>query len=144
MISGEKLKKLRLLRNLTQRELAHMSGLTDSAIRNYELGYRSPNEKQLRKIAEALQCDPSALIDHTPISIFEFMQIIFDYEDILKIRPVVDSSTIGLIMHDTNFNDFIVEWDEMRKKHYNGEISDEEFDDWKLSYPKKSKNLKKL
>ena len=27
-----------------------------------------------------------------------------------------------------NFNDFLVEWDEMRKKHYNGEITDEEFE----------------
>ena len=51
MISGEKLKKLRLLRELTQKELAIKSGLTDSAIRNYELGYRSPNKNQLIKIA---------------------------------------------------------------------------------------------
>lgn len=143
MISGEKLKKLRLLRELTQKELAIKSDLTDSAIRNYELGYRSPNEKQLIKIAEALDCDVSALIDHTPISIFEFMQILFDYEDDLKIRPLIEDSIIGLISHDMNFNDFLVEWDEIRKKHYNGEISDEDFDDWKLSYPKKSKHLKK-
>lgn len=142
MISGEKLKKLRLLRELTQKELAIKSGLTDSAIRNYELGYRSPNEKQLIKIAEALDCDVSALIDHTPISIFEFMQILFDYEEDLKIRPLVEDSTIGLISHDMNLKDFLLEWDEMRKKHYNGEISDEEFEDWKLSYPKKSKSKK--
>lgn len=44
MISGEKLKKLRLMRNLTQKELAIKSGLTDAAIRNYELGNRSPSK----------------------------------------------------------------------------------------------------
>ena len=142
MISGEKLRKLRLLRKLTQKELAYMSGLTDSAIRNYELGYRSPDKEQLKKIAEALQCDASALVDHTPISIFEFMQVVFDYEKDFKIRPLVEGSTLGLIFHEENFNDFIKEWDDMRKKHYNGEISDEEFDDWKLSYPKKSKSFK--
>ena len=139
MISSEKLKKLRLLRKLTQKELAIKSDLTDSAIRNYELGYRSPNRDQLIKIADALDCDVSALIDYSPISNFQFMQILFDYEDILKIRPLVEDSTRGLISHDMDFNDFLLEWDEMRKKHYNGEISDEEFDDWKLSYPKKSK-----
>ena len=79
------------------------------------------------------------MIDHIPISNFEFIQILFDYEDILKIRPLVEDSTRGLISHDMDFNDFLLEWDEMRKKHYNGEISDEEFDDWKLSYPKKSR-----
>lgn len=31
----------------------------------------------------------------------------------------------------------------MRKKHYNGEISDEELKDWKLSFSKKSRFLKK-
>lgn len=144
MISGEKLRKLRLLRKLTQKELAYMSGLTDSAIRNYELGYRSPDNEQLKKIAEALQCDASALVDHTPISIFEFMQVVFDYEEELKIRPFVEGSTTGLMFHDQNFNDFILEWEKMRRKHYNGELSDEEFRDWKLSYPKKSKNLKKI
>ncbi|NLP13709.1 MAG: helix-turn-helix transcriptional regulator [Clostridium sp.] len=139
MISSEKLKKLRLLRKLTQKELAIKSDLTDSAIRNYELGYRSPSKEQLVKIADALDCDVSALIDYSPISNFEFMQILFDYEEILKIRPLVEDSTRGLISHDMDFNDFLLEWDEMRRKHYNGEISDEEFDDWKLSYPKKSR-----
>ncbi len=139
MISSEKLKKLRLLRKLTQKELAIKSDLTDSAIRNYALGYRSPSKEQLVKIADALDCDVSALIDYSPISNFEFMQILFDYEEILKIRPLVEDSTRGLISHDMDFNDFLLEWDEMRRKHYNGEISDEEFDDWKLSYPKKSR-----
>ena len=80
MISGKKLKQIRLFRKLTQKELAIMSGLTDAAIRNYELGNRSPNKEQLRKIADALNCDISALIDHEPNSIFEIMHIIFDYE----------------------------------------------------------------
>ncbi|WP_129721404.1 helix-turn-helix domain-containing protein [Xylanivirga thermophila] len=142
MISSEKLKKLRLLRRFTQKELAIKSDLTDSAIRNYELGYRSPNKDQLIKIADALDCDVSALIDYSPISNFQFMQILFDFEDILKIRPLVEDSTRGLISHDMDFNDFLLEWDEMRRKHYNGEISDEEFEDWKLSYPKKSRFIK--
>ena len=142
MISGKKLKELRLLRQLTQKELANMSGLTDAAIRNYELGNRSPSEEQLRKIADALDCDASALVDHSPLTIFEFMQIIFDYEKELKIRPLVEESTTGLMFHNETFNDFIIEWDEMRKKHYNGEISDDDFRDWKLSYPKKSRVLK--
>ena len=142
MISGEKLKKLRLMRNLTQKELAIKSGLTDAAIRNYELGNRSPSKEQLQKISEALDCDISALINHEPNSIFEIMHIIFDYEKEMKLRPLIDESSSALLSHDMNFNDFLVEWDEMRKKHYNDEITDEEFEDWKLSYPKKSRFLR--
>ena len=143
MISGQKLKKLRLLRDLTQKELAIKAGLTDAAIRNYELGNRSPTIEQMRKIAQALDCDISALTDHEPNSIHEFIHIIFDYEKEMKFRPLIDEATSSLLSQDMNFNDFLVEWDEMRKKHYNGEITDEEFEDWKLSYPKKSRFLKR-
>ena len=143
MISGQKLKKLRLLRELTQKELAIKAGLTDAAIRNYELGNRSPTKEQMQKIAQALDCDISALTDHEPNSIHEFIHIIFDYEKEMKLRPLIDGTNSALLSHDMNFNDFLIEWDEMRKKHYNGEISDEEFEDWKLSYPKKSRFLRK-
>ncbi len=76
------------MRNLTQKELAIKSGLTDAAIRNYELGNRSQIKEQLQKISEALDnCDISALINHEPNSIFEIMHIIFDYEKDMKFRP---------------------------------------------------------
>ena len=61
----------------------------------------------------------------------------------MQLRLLIDESTNALLSHDLNFNDFLVEWDEMRKKHYNGEITDEEFEDWKLFYPKKIKILEK-
>ena len=96
------------------------------------------------KIADALNCDISALIDHEPNSIFEIMHIIFDYEKEMKFRPLAgNGEPTALLSHDPHFDDFLIEWDEMRKKHYNGEISDEEFEDWKLSFPKKSRFLKK-
>ena len=145
MISGKKLKQIRLFRKLTQKELAIMSELTDAAIRNYELGNRSPNIEQLRKIADALECDISALIDHEPNSIFEIMHIIFDYEKEMKFRPLTgQGEPTALLSHNPHFDDFLVECDEMRKKHYNGEISDEELEDWKLSFPKKSRFLKNV
>lgn len=143
MISGKKLRELRLLRNLTQKELAIKSRLTDAAIRNYELGNRSPSREQLEKIAEALDCDSSALLDHNLTTNFDFFQILFDSEDSQKIRPLVEEGTVALMSHSPELNDLIVEWDEMRKKHYNGEITDEELRDWKLSYPYKSRFLRK-
>lgn len=61
----------------------------------------------------------------------------------MQLRLLIDESTNALLSHDMNFNDFLVECDEMRKKHYNGEIADEEFEDWKLSYLKKLRFLRK-
>lgn len=143
MISGKKLRELRLLRNLTQKELAIKSRLTDAAIRNYELGNRSPSREQLEMIADALNCDSSALLDHNLTTNFDFFQILFDSEESQKLRPLVEEGTVALMSHSPELNDLIVEWDEMRKKHYNGEITDEELRDWKLSYPYKSRFLRK-
>lgn len=71
------------------------------------------------------------------------MHIIFDYERDIKFRPLADDGEItGLLSNDVGFNNFLIKWNEMRKKHYNDEITDKEFEDWKLSYPKKSRFLK--
>ncbi|MBI4585116.1 MAG: helix-turn-helix transcriptional regulator [Planctomycetes bacterium] len=48
------LKKMRLLRGLKQRELAHRTGLQPSAISQFETGHREPSIDNLRKLADAL------------------------------------------------------------------------------------------
>ena len=100
----------------------------------------------MRKITEVLNCDISALIDYGAVSHYEIMQILFDYEKEIKLIPVLnEDGSIKLISIDSKFNDFLIDWYEMKQKHYNGEISDVEFEDWKLSYPMKSNrnNIKK-
>ena len=64
------------------------------------------------------------------------MHIIFDYEKDMKFRPPAEDGEItGLLSNDVDFNNFLIEWNEMRKKHYNDEITDEEFEDLKVNYP---------
>ena len=45
MTVGEKIRKFRIDQGYTQKELAIMSGLSESAIRNYELGNRFPSSE---------------------------------------------------------------------------------------------------
>ncbi|AVM67666.1 transcriptional regulator [Peptostreptococcaceae bacterium oral taxon 929] len=131
-ISGKKLRRLRLLRNFTQKELAVKSGITDAAVRNYELGNRSPNKEQLIKIAEVLNCDTSALLDYGSSS--RIIQILFDYEKDIKLIPVIEENGVRLTSTNPAFICFLLDWIEMQKKYNNGEITDEELEDWKLSY----------
>ena len=64
------------------------------------------------------------------------MHIIFDYEKDVKFRPLAgDGEITGLLSNDVDFNNLLIELNEMRKKHYNDEITDEEFEDLKVNYP---------
>ena len=55
----------------------------------------------------------------------------------MKFRPLAgNGEPTDLLSHNPHSDDVLIEWDEMIKKHYTGEISDEEFEYWKLSYPK--------
>lgn len=50
--------------------------------------------------------------------------------------PLIDKPTSDLLSHGISFNNFLVEWDEIRKEYYDNEITDKELEDWRLSHPK--------
>lgn len=107
---GQKIKKARLERGLTQQELGGIVGVQKSAIAKYENG-RVVNIKRstLQKIAKALNIRPSELIfDESPkvaadlhvriITDFELMETIKHYyslseEDQKMVREIVGSLT---------------------------------------------------
>jgi len=59
---GDRLKNLRIRRALTQRELAERAGLSTNALNRLELGKAEPHMSTLRKLAQALDVDPTELI----------------------------------------------------------------------------------
>ena len=63
MTIGEKIRKFRLEKEMTQKELGEKCGLADSAIRRYELGGANPKFETIIKIAKALDIDFLELID---------------------------------------------------------------------------------
>lgn len=62
---GERLKKLRKQRGLTQKQLAVAVGIGQTAIANYEQGNRRPDSQGLLAIAEALEVSVDVLLGHT-------------------------------------------------------------------------------
>ena len=63
MTIGERIKKLRLERGFTQKQVADSCGMADSAIRKYESGKVTPKYEMLRRIAVALGVDWTDLVD---------------------------------------------------------------------------------
>ena len=62
MNEGLRIKKYRLEKGLTQKELAERCGLFDSAIRRYESGRQNPKKETLEKIATALEIPVTQLL----------------------------------------------------------------------------------
>ena len=89
MTVGEKIRKFRIDQGYTQKELAIMSGLSESAIRNYELGNRFPSSEQLEKIANSLKISPYAMSDPNFDTYVSVMHALFALEDQLVRTPTV-------------------------------------------------------
>ena len=85
---GERIKNIRLEKNLKQSELADLAGISRVSIGNYERGSRNPNIIILNKIANALNVTIGELTGLTtaPLTNDEFMSLKnrLDYE--LKIN----------------------------------------------------------
>jgi transcriptional regulator with XRE-family HTH domain len=59
---GDRLKNLRIRRALTQQELAERAGISSNALNRIELNKAEPHMSTLRKLAKALDVDPTELI----------------------------------------------------------------------------------
>jgi transcriptional regulator with XRE-family HTH domain len=146
---GRKIRKYRLLRNMTQKELGELCGLNESTIRNYELGNRYPDENSLRAIADALHIDRHALADPDPTTVYGALHILFDLEDLYGITPIMDNGTVKLVQKTAQNSDIpaasrlascqlqeaLQLWAHIRKTCDDGNLLDEEYTDWKSRYP---------
>jgi transcriptional regulator with XRE-family HTH domain len=59
---GDRLKTLRVRRALTQQELADRAGVSSNALNRIELNKAEPHMSTLRKLAKALDVDPTELV----------------------------------------------------------------------------------
>lgn len=135
---GERIRYFRKKRNMTQKELAAAIGLGDSAIRNYELGNRFPNEAVILKIAEVLTVDPYLLypIDITDMN--SFMHILMDAEQVYGIRPMIIKDMPVLAIDPSRYvagnarayclHVAVMHWIEEYNKYRDGEYSREEYE----------------
>lgn len=65
---GQNIKKIRLSKNMTQKQLGDLCGMADSAVRRYESGRANPKIETLRKIAKALEVNEQELLGYSDAS----------------------------------------------------------------------------
>lgn len=135
---AKKLKKLRDELHLTQKEVADKACITESAYRAYELGDRKPKLEILDRIAKALGVRPEYLSAPTFRNRREFAYALLENEDsfgytardIDGVPAIVKGygSAMGF------FADFVRDWEKMREKLDNHEITKEEYEGWKRTW----------
>jgi transcriptional regulator with XRE-family HTH domain len=139
MTVGEKIRIFRLEKNLTQKELAIMCRYSESAIRNYELGNRTPNIDQLQIIADALQINVYALADPSIDTYTGAIHTLFSMEDEYGLHPITaEDGQIYLTVDSRKggtLQDSIIAWGKMYEKLRKEDTSMDEYQKWKTKYP---------
>ena len=120
---GQRLKFVRRFRRLTQKELGLLMGYSektaDVRIAQYEKNARTPNAETTAKLAEVLKVSP---VVFSPT-------ICASREDLLQ-----SMYWLFLMKGGGDIYDCIKEWEAMKTKYDAGEISAEEYFEWKLTY----------
>lgn len=101
MTVGEKIKRLRVLRGLTQEKLGKKIGISGVQVRHYELGYRKPKIETISLFAEALQVSPLPLIDIEIKSPQDIVALLWQLEMQLGIKFVGQKGEDGALQEKT-------------------------------------------
>ena len=89
MTTGERIRHIRNERGISQKQLSEMCGLSEPAIRNYELGNRKPSEQILDKIAASLAVTAAELVLPELLDELEKAGLeitIHDYEPVICVK----------------------------------------------------------
>lgn len=90
MSVGTNIKKIRRAKNMTQKQLGDLCGLSESMIRQYELGYRNPKIETIEKISNALSVSVDELYSNSFDPTKNNMNAIKDLVQILDLMDEPD------------------------------------------------------
>lgn len=146
MAIGERIRFIRNLRGITQKFLGLKVGFSDRTadirIAQYESGSRTPKADLIEKIAYTLDVSTEALNVPDIDSYTGLMHTLFAIEDLYGLK--IDTLDGEICIRVNRQNGFMYNkmtgmlrpWEEMAQKYRNGEITHEEYDDWRYRYPK--------
>ena len=128
---GKSIRRIRMRRNMTQRELANAAGLGESAFRSYELGERSPKQDALERIAKALDVAPACFDTYGIEHYHELMHALFHLEDRFGIEPCADGN---IRLTDETIQSCVCTWWSWKGFLKEGKITREEYENRKDSF----------
>lgn len=129
---GKSIRKIRMRRNMTQRELANaIDGISEPALRSYELGERCPKQNTLERIAKALDVAPACFDTYGIEQYDELMHALFLSEEAFSIKPCADGS---IRFTDETIQSCVCTWWSWKELLKEGKITREEYENRKDSF----------
>lgn len=149
MAMGDRIKRVRNFRKMTMKELGMAVGFDESSadvrIAQYENNSRKPKEALLRKIAAALDVNWRSLYDPVDYAAEDIMFALFELEEHpigLHLLDVIDDTDpefpeerVAVTFNYHTLNGFMKEWLLRNQELRAGEITREEYTEWKLNWP---------
>ena len=144
MAFGDRLRFFRKFRNMTQKYLGVRMGFTpktaDVRMAQYESGVRKPKADLVERFAIALEISPNALDVPNIDTNKGLMHTLFAIEDMygLKITEIEGCTCLRLdpnAVKSRSLLDHFEEWLEQRKKYEKEEITKDQYDEWRYSFP---------
>ena len=149
MTLGDKIRKYRNLKGMTQKELGEAIGFSsstaDSRIRKYEGNYMAPKADIRNRIAEQLDVDISAISDISINDYSDVMQILFYFEEEFGMNIDRNDDTTTLIFNNNDINNsllisYLYTWFNQKSSIQNTKDSNSdeiiEYNKWKARFPK--------
>ena len=151
---GERIRFYRQQAGLTQKELAALCEVSESAIRNYELGNRVPDFLTLHIIAEKLRVNYAAISGEKISDMEGALQALYKLEEIYGLYPTEVGGHIHFVFRDSvAMDDFKPDIETITRspgallqyrtlgfmkacaQHDAGEMTDDEYALWKSKFP---------
>jgi len=149
MAIGDRIKRIRNLRGLTQKELGVAIGFdektADVRMAQYESGTRTPKEDMLRKITDVLDVNYRSIYESTLYAAEDVMYTLFELDEQyngISIYDVEDNSDPlyiekhkSICFNAKILDDFFAEWQLRKQELADGKITKKEYMEWKMNWP---------
>ena len=126
MTTGEKLRRIRSFRAMTQQELGLAVGFgrtsASTRIAQYENNQRTPRKEIVEKLAKALKVNTKCLMCTPVQSIDEIIELLFWLEE-------MD------LEDDAYYQQCVTAWKEKKEALRKGDIDYDDYLEWKLQWP---------
>ena len=135
--TGIKIRKIRTQKKISASELGEVAGVNETAIRNYETGYRQVSDDKLILIAQRLGVPVETLVDRQINNYADVIHTLFELSEKYEFLPIElpQEPKYAIQTKDTVILQAMQNWFDKRRQWETGTITQTELQEWMDAFP---------